>query len=73
MEEKGKHYDFERTCADRKTAEHVLNAVINEYKDNSNWEIGKQEITEVQVGYDKIGYKVFVELTRKENNNTMKF
>ena len=69
MEDKGKHYDFEKVCVDKDTAQHVLDSVINEYKDNEKWTIGKQEIIEMPNGE----YKVFVELTFKENENTMKF
>ena len=69
MEEKGKHYDFERVCPNKENAEYVLNSVIEEYKNSSNWEIGKQEIIEMPSGE----YKVFVELVHRENSNTMRF
>ncbi|MBO6145573.1 MAG: hypothetical protein J6O62_02045 [Bacilli bacterium] len=62
----GKRYDFERTCVDKKTAEHVRDAVINEYKDHPSWEIGADSITELPTGE----YKVVVELTHKKEEKT---
>ena len=65
----GKRYDFVKTCVDRKTAEYVLNEVIQEYKDNPKWEIGKQELVDLPSGE----VRVEVELTFREyeTKNTM--
>ena len=64
----GKHYDFKKTCVDKPTAEHVLNNVIKEYENNSNWKIGEKTIKELPSGE----YEVFVELVFYENNNKMR-
>ena len=59
---KGQRYDFQRTCVDKKTAEHVRSAVIKEYENNPKWTIGESKIEELSSGE----YKVTVELSFKE-------
>ena len=69
----GKRYDFERTgIKDFKTAEHIKNAVLDEYRNHPDWIIGEAKIEEQPNGE----YRVTVELThqkQEENRNLMRW